>query len=165
MFVILDKAIKNNKILLHVPGSGAALEHTSLCVRVVNVVFVLTSTSDDCFKPQPLFLHTTEQGTESCCFEYPAPGMRAQVGLTVPIPQQLSGKCAAGLGAFHRAAAEGPRLQKLGLECVSWKGKHESPSRQKESEILAGLLFFGSWKYFTGVGPFLSCKFLFFIES
>lgn len=51
MLVILDKAIKNNKILLHVPVSGAALEHTSLCIKVVNVVFVLTSTSDGCFKP------------------------------------------------------------------------------------------------------------------
>lgn len=49
--VILKTEIKNNQILLHVPVSGAALEHTSLYVKVVTIVFVLTLTSDSCFRP------------------------------------------------------------------------------------------------------------------
>jgi len=46
-----ETEIKNNQILLHVPVSGAALEHTSLYVKVVTIVFVLTLTSDSCFRP------------------------------------------------------------------------------------------------------------------
>lgn len=80
--------------------------------------------------------------------------MRAQAGLTVAIRQQLSGKCAAGLAACHQAAAEGPRLQWLCLEWDHWEGEHNSPSCQKESEILAGLLFLGFLEIFYWYGSF-----------